>query len=295
MSFGGQKTTKTENTTQSSNPMAAAQPGINGIIGAGTDWMKNGGAQYYGGNTYADMTAPQMQGIEQLQQGGNSAGAQSYFGDVINGKYLDPSTNPALQGQLDAVAQNVMPQIGSAFTKAGMYGSTPNQTALAQGLSAGMAAPIFQNYQNERGMQQAAAGGAPGMNQQIAGQQIAAGGMLQADEQARIDADKARWDYNQNLPLQTANQAAGLINPIASQYKTTTGNTTSTTQQQQSPLQQALGAGMMAASMFGTGGLMPGVGAGMGSFFNGMGGQGGGGLSPGMIQAIRANGMQGMV
>ena len=274
MSFGGQKTTKTENSTQSSNPMAAAQPGVNGILGAGTDWMNKGGAQYYGGQTYADLTAPQMQGIDQLQQGGNSAGAQSYFGDVINGKYLDPSTNPALQGQLDAVAQNVMPQIGSAFTKAGMYGSTPNQTALAQGLSAGMAAPIFQNYQQERGMQQQAASGAPGMNQQIAGQQIAAGGMLQADKQAQIDADMARWNYNQNLPLQTANQAAGLINPIASQYKTTTGNSTNTTQQNSSPLQQALGVGMMGASMFGSGGMFPGVGKGLGSFFGGMGGGG---------------------
>ena len=80
----------------------------------------------------------------------------------------------------------------------------------------------------------------------------------------------ARWNYNQNLPLQTTQQAAGIIDPLASMYKTGTTDSTQTQSTQQSPLQTALGLGMMGASMFGTGGMFPGVGAGLGSAFSSM-------------------------
>jgi hypothetical protein len=271
MSFGqGPKTTTTgQQTTQSGVGGPAAQP-TQDLLNSATSWLNSGGAQYYPGQTYAGLNSTQQSGIGQLTAGGNSGAAQSYFSNLINGGTLDPSQNPTMQAQLDAIKQSVMPAINSSFAKAGMYGSTPNQEALAQGLASGEAAPIFQNYQYQQGLQNQAAAGAPTMAAQIAQNTLNAGALQQQDAQNQINADMARWNYNQNLPLQTTQQAAGIIDPLASMYKTGTTDSTQTQSTQQSPLQTALGLGMMGASMFGTGGMFPGVGAGLGSAFSSM-------------------------
>src|SRR3546814_7913503 len=45
--------------------------------------------------------------------------AQDYYGDVLSGKFLDPSNNPAIQGVLDKTRGDVTNQVNSQFSLAG--------------------------------------------------------------------------------------------------------------------------------------------------------------------------------
>ena len=275
MSFGGQKQTTAQISNQSStkDPWAPAQAGLTDLLGNAKNWLDTSSQRGpYGGQTYADLSAPTQSGIGQLTAGGNTGAAQGYFSNLINGGTLDPSSNPALAGVVNSVTSSVMPSINSAFTKAGMYGSTPNQTALAQGLANGIAQPLFANYANERQMQNQAAANAPQFNQQAAGQNLQAGQILQDQQQKGIDQAVNNYYFQQNQPLNAMNQAAGIINPIAQMGGTTntSGYENSTKYANSSPLQQALGMGMMGASMFGSQGMFPGVGNAMGGYFSGL-------------------------
>lgn len=87
--------------------------------------------------------------------------AQGYYGDVIGGKYLDPSSNPGLQGVLDRTSRDVTNQVNSQFSMAGRYGSGAQNDVLSRNLADAENQVLYQNYANERGLQQQAAA-APG-------------------------------------------------------------------------------------------------------------------------------------
>lgn len=113
--------------------------------------------------------------------GGNDASSQ-YLKNVMGGGYLNG--NPNLTAAMDAANSNttrqfntaVMPQLASQFSLAGRYGSGAQSQGvsdatnnLATQLSNTNAGIMNQNYQNERGMQNNAAGALAGMGSSAAG------------------------------------------------------------------------------------------------------------------------------
>lgn len=261
-----------------------------------------------------DLFAPSVsdttyKGIDQLAQLGNQpsqsnqllqqvlpGSAQGFdqglgqLSSVANGSYLNP--NQYLQAALKPAAQDVINKVNGQFTAAGRYGSGAHTGAMTRELGNLESQAYLNNYNTERGRQDAAAttlnqGGYTGA--WMAGQldqtamnpalrSLQAGQMLdqinRQIKQAPLTAEQ--WQQSQIMPMATAfgNQ-----------------NTNSQTVQPVNPLTQGLGIGMMGLGMLGS----PGFGTLTGGISSMLNGGGGGGLSPGMIQAINANGWQGRI
>lgn len=87
--------------------------------------------------------------------------AQSYMGGVLRGDYLNPASNPHLGALSNSIWEQVAPNVSSVFSRAGRGTSASDSGlagALTRGFTSAMAAPLFGQYNAERGMQQQAAG-----------------------------------------------------------------------------------------------------------------------------------------
>lgn len=270
MSFSGAKQTSTTSQAANTSPWQPAQGALQGILSGAQDWMSNAeNRQPYMGQTFAPMSSNTQAGMDALARGGQNTGAaQGYYGDALSGKFADAG-NPYFQQMADSVKAQVMPSVNATFSRAGMTGATPHQYTLTNALSNAIAPLAYDNYRQGLGMMQDAASAAPQLDATRAQQQIAAGQLGESYTQKGIDQEMARYYEQQNRPLLAMQQASGIINPIAGMGSQSQSSGTTTQQTQQSPLQTALGLGMMGASMFGTGGMFPGAGGALAGMFGG--------------------------
>jgi len=211
--------------------------------------------------------------------GGNASAG--YLNDVVSGRYLS-AENPYLQQLTNSIKSQVMPSINAQFSNAGMTGSTLHQGSLARGMSDALAAPLFSQYNAERALQQQAAGALPGITDQIAKNQIAAGQAAEGYQQKSLDAEMAAFNEAQQKKIAALQAGTGILGTIGGMGGTASnsgatpssggGTTNGTTTNEQTPgLGQALLGGAMAlggiaSGMGGLGGL-----GGLGGMFGGMG------------------------
>lgn len=184
--------------------------------------------------------------------------------DTLNGKYLDPSTNPWLKSTYDAAAAPVTasymtataPQTAGAFESAGRYGSgsydnrvSNNQLDLGRSLDT-LATNIYGgNYQNERANQQQAVGQAPSLNQAKYINPTAAltAGNQQQTQQQNVDVNAMNaYNYNRDQPTSALNSYIGQIQGNYGQNGTTTTSTPYYTNPGATGLGAALGLGSLA-------------------------------------------------
>jgi hypothetical protein len=182
--MGGSKQTQTSTAT----PYTAAQPLINAQSQAAQSYL-------------ADPNATS-----------GAKAAAGYYGDVVNGDYLDAG-NPYTAQLSDSIWSEVAPRVNNAYANAGLANSTLAGGTLAKEYARALAQPLFANYQAERSMQQQAAAALPGA------------------EYAASDAGKAA----NTLPISSS------MTPYASQ--------TSTSQVKQPLWQQIAGGGLAAAGL----------------------------------------------
>jgi len=93
--------------------------------------------------------------------------AQQYAGNVLSGQYLDPTTNPSYGALVKSISDPVTANISGMFSRAGRGTSASASGlggALATGLSAGLAQPLFGAFNQERTNQQQAATMAPALD-----------------------------------------------------------------------------------------------------------------------------------
>lgn len=83
--------------------------------------------------------------------------SKGYYDDVLSGQYLDPSSNPGLSGLLDRTRSDVTNDVNSQFSMAGRYGSGAHTGVLTDRLADAENGVLYNNYQAERGRQDAAA------------------------------------------------------------------------------------------------------------------------------------------
>ncbi len=100
---------------------------------------------------------PQIQSAALNTSGLNSG--QSYANNVLGGQYLN--SNPYVENLAHQAEQDAGNAVNSTFSRAGRSSSYGNQEALAQGVAQAGNQVRFQNYQNERGLQNQAAGMLP--------------------------------------------------------------------------------------------------------------------------------------
>jgi len=231
---------QTQKQTQTRDPYSPAKPAINQSIAGVQSWLSDpaSSAAYQGG--MSDWT---RSGLENMAASSGANASKDYLTDVLSGKYL-AQDNP-WQADLDAsIRSAVMPSINATFSNAGMAGSTMHQGMLMKGLTEGLAAPRYQNYQAERSAQGQAAGLLPQVDAQAAQQALTAG-------QIKEGYDKAQWDENRTAGLRPYLETQGLLGTYGNMGGTSTG--TSTSSSSPSLGQQILGGGMMGLSMLGGG------------------------------------------
>lgn len=225
-----------------------------------------GGPQYYQGQSYVSPSAATQTGIQALQaraQAGNPllGAAQNQLMGTVQGDYL--GGNPFFSGAFQPAAQaattafnTAINDVTSQASKAGRYGSGAMQNLqgaaagqLAQKLTGTAGQLAYQNYADERARQQAATFGAPAMAEADyadINKQLAAGQLGEGYQNTALQADMAKYAYEQNLPQ------SQLTNYLNQAYGFPAGKTqTSQTPYFTNPTATALGTGLLGVQLLG--------------------------------------------
>lgn len=229
-------TTASPTMATTSNIDPTIQPYLSYGLQEAQKLYQGGGPQYYGGQTYVSPSQQTQTGLQALEQRASrgsplTGAAQSQLQGTIQGNYL--SGNPFFQGAFNPAAQaaeskfkETLGSIGSAASKAGRYGSGAMST-MQQGASGQFAKTLadtagglaYQNYEAERGRQQAATMAAPQMAQTDYADiqnMLKAGQMREGYTGAQQQADIDRFNFQQTQPQQNlANFLSGVYgNPL---------------------------------------------------------------------------------
>ena len=229
-------TTASPTMATTSNIDPTIQPYLSYGLQEAQKLYQGGGPQYYGGQTYVSPSQQTQTGLQALEQRASrgsplTGAAQSQLQGTIQGNYL--SGNPFFQGAFNPAAQAAeskfkesLGSIGSAASKAGRYGSGAMST-MQQGASGQFAKTsadtagglAYQNYEAERGRQQAATMAAPAMAQTDYADiqnMLKAGQMREGYTGAQQQADIEKFNFQQTQPQQNlANFLSGVYgNPL---------------------------------------------------------------------------------
>lgn len=159
--------------------LAAAQPMLQNILDTAQNLGVNVGINptetaalqgITGAAETAAGFAPQITDLANAQFAGGGYGAgqgevnnaydaaKAAYSRVLNGD-MTGENNPFLQTLLGTIQDRIRNNVGGAFANAGRSFSGAHANALAQGMSQGLADPLFQNYWKERDAQMGAAQG----------------------------------------------------------------------------------------------------------------------------------------
>lgn len=232
MGGGSSPSTVTQKTTN--EPPAYLQPYLTEVAQGAQANYKSASPTYFPGQTYAGMSTPTstaLTGTINRASNGNPLlpAAQNVNLNTLQGKYLDPASNPNLRASVDYANQpvidnymkNIAPSNDARFSLAGRYGSgahvdaqTQSQDSLNRTL-AGNAATMYGNaYNTERGYQNAAIGQAPALAEADYNDlaKLAAAGQTQEGySQQAIDAAIAKHNFEQNLQAAKLAQYSDII------------------------------------------------------------------------------------
>jgi hypothetical protein len=261
----GSKSSGDIESTQEAVPWSGAQPYLLDINRQAQGINNAGGAQYYPGQTYPgrDPLQDQAQNLS-LNYATNSMPDQIYDAQRAQSFALnspDAANNPYVQNMMRSNAfnlnrnlqENLLPAIDSGAVNAGAYGGS--RQGIAQGLAMrgtqdalanANASTMMDAYSKGLGAQGMALGNAGNMmNMGLSPMNIMnqVGQYNQGIDQTALDADMARWNYNQQLPMETLNFYNNIIqgnNAWGSQSTQDGGGS--------SPLSGAIGGGLLGYS-----------------------------------------------
>lgn len=228
---GGSQPAGNTTTVQKADPWVGAQPYMKQAFAGAQNLYENYTPNYYPNNTAAPMNEWQgnsLMGLYNRGIGGSEvdASAQNLATDTMNGDYLSAG-NPYFSGMQQQIANAITPQVMSSFEASGRYGSGAAANALASALADQTGKLAYQNYGDERARQMQTMGLSPsisGTDLRNLTTAAAAGQGLQDQQQQQITADKARYDYYQQLPQQQLQNYANIA------LQPTAGGTSSSTQ-----------------------------------------------------------------
>lgn len=251
--------------TQQAVPWSGAQPYLLDINKQAQGINNAGGAQYYPGQTYPgrDPLQDQAQNLS-LNYATNSMPGQIYDAQRAQSFALnspDAANNPYVQNMMRSNAfnlnrnlqENLLPAINSGAVAAGQYGGS--RQGIAQGLAMrgtqdalanANASTMMDAYSKGLGAQGMALGNAGNMmNMGLSPMNIMnqVGQYNQGIDQTALDADMNRWNYNQQLPMDTLNFYNNII-----QGNNAWGSNSTQDGGGSSPLSGAIGGGLLGAS-----------------------------------------------
>lgn len=207
-------------TTTTQAPYAPYQPYIGTALGQAANLLRSGGPQYYPGQQVAGFNPTQqraMSGIVSLGMHGTPAmtAAQDFDQTLLQS---GGGSNPYLDQMYKQAAGTTQNQLSGEFAGMGRNAAA-SQPLRAEQLGNLATSMYGGQYQND--IQNALAAGNQAQSlygTQLQGLQAAAGVGQQAQNQSQrlIDASKAAYDYNQNLPYQNLARFAGLLGGFTS-------------------------------------------------------------------------------
>jgi len=270
-----QTVNQAQNSTQTATPFAPAAAGLTSGVQGLTDWMNSPAAQsVYQGPRVAQMSGNTQAGINQMASGGTLPEVQAALQQMMSGNNFNPF-NSAME---DAARTRAMQAVNQRVSDSGMApGGSVDQALLSRELTNALAPIQAQAWDANQNRIMQAAGMMPGVNNAITQGMIGAGQLQEGYDQANINANLAQFNEQQTAGIRPYATALPLLSQVGGQFGTNTssgttnGTTSGTTQNNPSPLQTALGVGMMGA------GLMSGMG-GMGALGGMFGASSGGGL-----------------
>jgi hypothetical protein len=287
--MGGQTTT-TQNQSQQSQtqPWAAAQPQLMGLL-ANLGQADTGVSPQQSAATAAltSMTGSLPNFAPQLTNTANSLlGGGPSYGGILSGAYnnvqgalspyldparLNPMSTPGFSQALGGLGSNITNQINDQFAAAGRDLSPGNSQALAYGLAQGEAPMIASQYNANVNNQLAAANalfgagnttasGLTGLSQTAFGNQLQGAnlagqipGLLTGPAQAQLAAANTAH----GLPLQNLAQYESLLTPLAQLGSQTSGTSQGTTTQSVPLSQQIIGGAVGGLGLLGALGGFP--------------------------------------
>jgi len=175
--LGGLSGPKQLNTSSSSLPNEYVLPYYKKMLEMGQNLATDPNA------SAASLNPLQAQGLQGIQNAVNNPQGLLAMGtqgmqDTLSGKYLDPSTNPALQGMANNILGQVRGSLGSTFS-GNNFGSSAHEQMFNRQATQGLANLYGQNYAQERANQMAAMGQAPAYSMAGANALLGAGNAQQ--------------------------------------------------------------------------------------------------------------------
>jgi hypothetical protein len=227
-----------QQTKSSNEPPAFIQPYLKQGIGDLSALYSShpNAPDYYPNSTVAPQSDYTKQAVDALGNFGGAGGAPyieaagTNLTDTLNGKYLDPTSNPQFQTALTASHQpyidqfnsQVLPGITSAFEGSGRTGSGLHQasvdravTGLNRTISDSDAKAGADYFTQARGQQLQAAGLIPQVTQANLAKINAtgeAGDITDAYNQSKINEDVSRYNYNNNKQWDYISRYLGIVN-----------------------------------------------------------------------------------
>lgn len=279
--MGGDTKQQQSQTTTTSLPQNQ-QTNVDALMAGALDYYNSGGRQFYGGDGVANFNPYQLAGQEHLlnfaggqgQDFANQAMASNqFFMDPNN--IMNPDNIPGYREAQDATSrkytqnltENILPYVRGGATQASQYGGSASGIGQAlsvdrssQALADSLANMDVAAYTQGLNAFNQAQNRAPALFQlgsQPGAIMAGVGDATQNQEQREIDFDISRHMFEQNEPAVLLQLLQGLTGS-AGQYGGTVDSNSTTTQSGGNPLTQALGLGLMGASVFGGGGGIPG-------------------------------------
>ncbi|KKN66846.1 hypothetical protein LCGC14_0467140 [marine sediment metagenome] len=164
--------------------------------------------QAYGGDRVAGFDPAQTGAMDTslaaLRGGGTTLhGARGVVDETLAGKYLDPSTNPYLEGTFKRATEQYVNPVTTAAVSAGRFGSGAQAAQTGEAFARTANEIYGQNYQQERGRQMQAVGMAPQVAFAPEAAQFGIGAARQGMNQQMMNAAQQQFQEQQLAPWQT--------------------------------------------------------------------------------------------
>lgn len=211
------KPPKEQTSTSKTEPWAGAQPYIKDYLQKGQTAASQP-FNFYNGETIAGFAPEQQMGMNfatrRAMAGSPTLNAANRnVTDTLNGKYMNPDSNPYLRGTVNQALGDVQTRVNSQFNN-NNFGSSAHQELMSRNLGEQANNIYGQNYSNERNNQMQMVGQAQGLAQSDYNdanvlQQV--GAQRQGQSQRYLDQAKSTFDQANNFQYDQLNRYSDVI------------------------------------------------------------------------------------
>lgn len=244
--MGSSKSTQKTTSQSTKDPWGPSQTLLKNSANTLDDWMKSPQAtSVYQGDRTIDPSPQTNRAVEFINNRGGTEAASGYLQQLID----SPGRNPAIDPLLDMIQRRVTAQTNANFSNRGTTGGTMHQSSLAQGLSDGLAQPLFSAYENDQQRRMQAASMLPGIEGQRYSQLAQAGQLSESYDRERLAADRQRFEEERLAPIRGATEVLPYATQIGQLGGSQAGTSKTVSTEKKSVGEQIAGGAMMGLSL----------------------------------------------